>query len=317
MHVIADYAALQPVAGVAQMFRTMFQANSADNFAIYSTQGVYDDEGWWALAWLAVYDLLGTSSVADERQMAGDALWMAEFIFNNMSSQWTWRCGGGCCWETPGHASDNGRLIRYKNAIVNELFFTLAVRLYQRTNKGRYLDWAKSTLNWFDRSGMKNSAGLINDGLSSSCTNNAETVWTYNQGVILGGLADMYKVTGDYATYIEGAAWPLFRAVMASSLVRESVLTESTPPDSDEIAQFKGVFVRYLGYLASIDPDLDGTHRPAYLTFIAANANALWLNNRYLTFFGYWWGGPFDEIGALRQSAALDALVVAMRLDAL
>lgn len=248
MHAIAGYAALQPVSGVAQMFRTMFAANSGDNFAVYGQQGVFDDEGWWALAWLSAYDLLKDSAVLDERRMAGDFLWMAEFIFNDMSSQWTWRCGGGCCWDTPDYAG--GEALRYKNAIVNELFFTLAIRLYQRTGAGRYLDWASSTLNWLGKSGMQNAAGLINDGLrSNDCSNNGKPTYTYNQGVILGGLADMYLVTGDYSTYIERAAWPLFQAVTASPLVCDGVLTEPVGPD-DESPQFKGVFMRYLGISA-------------------------------------------------------------------
>ena len=45
---------------------------------------------------------------------------------------------------------------------------------------------------------MQNPTGLINDGLQSSdCSNNGKPAYTYNQGVILGGLADMYQVTGD------------------------------------------------------------------------------------------------------------------------
>lgn len=312
MHVIAEYAALRPVSNVAQIFQKMFLANAPDNYAVYSTQGVFDDEGWWALAWLAAYDLLKDSSLLEERRMAGDFLWMAEFIFNNMSSQWTWRCSGGCCWDTPDYAG--GEAKRYKNAIVNELFFTLAVRLHQRTNAGRYLDWAGSVLNWFNKSGMQNPSGLINDGLESDCSNNGKPTYTYNQGVILGGLADMYLVTNDYDTYIERAAWPLFQAVAVSPLARHGVLTEPADPD-DETPQFKGAFMRYLSYLCSIDPDPDGTHRPAYVTFIARNANSIWFNNRYDTVFGYSWSGPYDESEALRQSAALDALVAAIRLD--
>jgi predicted alpha-1,6-mannanase (GH76 family) len=313
MHAIVNYAAIRPVAGIVQMLRTIFHANAGDNFAIYAAQGVFDDEGWWALAWLAAYDLLKDSDVADERQTAADFLWMAKFIFNNMSSQWTWRCGGGCCWNTPDYAG--GEAMRYKNAIVNELFFTLAVRLYQRTNDALYLDWAMSSLNWFKKSGMQNASGLINDGLRLVvCGNNGGQTYTYNQGVILGGLADMYLVTGDYSTYIEQAAWPLFQSVIASDLVRDCVLTEPAGPD-DETPQFKGVFMRYLAYLCSVDPDPGGTHRPEYLTFIARNANAIWYDNRWYTFFGYSWAGPFDEFDALRQSAAFDALVAAIQLD--
>jgi predicted alpha-1,6-mannanase (GH76 family) len=324
MHAIADFAALRPVAGVEDIFAAMFQRNKDTNFAYspdeYSEQGLFDDECWWALAWLAAYDLLTSPGVIDGWGLAGAYLEMAKTIFNNMSSQWTWQCGGGLFWDTQQYANDNGTPFRYKNAVVNELFLTLAIRLYQRTRDGLYLDWARSELNWFQKSGMQNSAGLINDGLISfTCVNNGQPTYTYNQGVILGGLADLYLATGDYASYIERAAWPLFQAVLASPLVRDGILTEPVGP-GDESAQFKGPFMRYLSYLCSIDPDPDGTHRPAYLTFIAGNANSLWLNNRRDdggTFFGYSWAGPFDTTEALRQSAAFDALVAAIRLDSL
>ena len=38
---------------------------------------------------------------------------------------------------------------------------------------------------------------LVNDGLTAGCANNGGTTWTYNQGVILGGLAALHELTGD------------------------------------------------------------------------------------------------------------------------
>ena len=68
---------------------------------------------------------------------------------------------------------------------------------------------------------MINSEYLINDGLTSTCENNNQTVWTYNQvcyqhgtssstvklsfhvqGVILGGLLHLYLYTQNQ-TYID------------------------------------------------------------------------------------------------------------------
>ena len=93
---------------VEDIFATMFQRNRDTNFAYDSTdsqwpfcepkQTVFDDEAWWALAWLATYDLLTSPGVVDVWGLAGTYLEMAKTIFNNMSSQWTWRCGGGLCW---------------------------------------------------------------------------------------------------------------------------------------------------------------------------------------------------------------------------
>lgn len=46
---------------------------------------------------------------------------------------------------------------------------------------------------------MRNSGGLWNDGLTSSCTNNGQTTWTYNQGVIASGLGALAVATGNTA----------------------------------------------------------------------------------------------------------------------
>lgn len=45
----------------------------------------YDDEGWWALAWIQAYDLTQNQ----------DYLNMAVSIFNDMTEGWTTPCGGG------------------------------------------------------------------------------------------------------------------------------------------------------------------------------------------------------------------------------
>ena len=61
-----------------------------------STQGnpnflneYYDDEGWWALAWLNIYDLTQDT----------DYLNLAILIFNDIQGGWTTPCGGGIWWE--------------------------------------------------------------------------------------------------------------------------------------------------------------------------------------------------------------------------
>ena len=46
-------------------------------------------------------------------------------------------------------------------------------------------------------SGKINADSLINDGLTSSRLNNHGTTWTYNSGVIIGGMTDLYRATGN------------------------------------------------------------------------------------------------------------------------
>nr|OQO16378.1 hypothetical protein B0A51_16439 [Rachicladosporium sp. CCFEE 5018] len=141
----------------------------------------YDDEGWWALAWIAVYDVTGNRQYLET----------AESIFDDMAKSFnTTPCGG--IWWDKAHT--------YVNAIANELFLDVAAHLANRVGGGMrqyYLDWAERQWNWFDASGMINSKYTINDGLTGDCKNNGGTVWSYNQGVILGGLTELSKATGD------------------------------------------------------------------------------------------------------------------------
>ena len=73
----------------------------------------FDDNLWWALAWVAACDLTG-----DKRYRAA-----AQAIFAHSLGGWDDTCGGGLWWnEKRG----------YKNAITNELFLTLAALLAPR-----------------------------------------------------------------------------------------------------------------------------------------------------------------------------------------
>src|SRR5690242_19849484 len=106
---------------------------------------------------------------------------------------WDSTCGGGVWWDLPGQT--------YKNAISNELYLKLAASLHNRIHGDTlYLSHARQECQWFEHTGMINGQHLINDGLqtqSGSCASNGGTTWTYNQGVILGGLTELYHATGD------------------------------------------------------------------------------------------------------------------------
>ena len=95
----------------------------------------YDDDGWWALAWIAAFDLTGEVKYLD----------LARKLFTGMAAGWDDVCGGGLWWT---------RRKTYKNAIPNELFLLIAGRLHQRTTgpgsrASGYLDWALREWQWF------------------------------------------------------------------------------------------------------------------------------------------------------------------------
>jgi len=252
----------------------------------FTTEG-YDDEGWWGLGWIAAYKLTQTASF----------LQRAEAIFADMQLAWSNDCGGGIWWN---------RQKTYKNAITNELFLSLAAELYIATKQESYLNWALQEWKWFNASGMINNQHLINDGLTNTCKNNGQPTWTYNQGVVLGGLSSLYQIMNDKDYLV--TATQIAEATM-TLMSPKGILQESCEPskscDGDQV-QFKGIFMRNLAYL------YQSTQSSSISSYIKANAQSIWSNDRSGSSLGLYWNGPFDSADAARQSSALDALNAAL-----
>lgn len=69
----------------------------------------------------------------------------------------------------------------YKASISNELFITLASKMYKVTKNETYLEHALITLNWFfEDSGLVQEDGRILDGFHPSDGSVSTEVWTYN-----------------------------------------------------------------------------------------------------------------------------------------
>lgn len=260
----------------------------------------YDDEGWWALAWIDVYDLTGNP----------EYLRMADSIFSDMKRGWdTDTCGGGVWWS---------KKTREKNAIENELFLAVAAALANRerdaTERGDDLARAEKEWTWFSGTGMINGDHLINDGLDSSdpkhCTNNGRNTWTYNQGVILGALVELNRASPDPAlirTAHEIAISGISHLTDEHGVLREN----GNAHTGGDVPQFKGVFVRNLVVLDRASPD------PRFQAFVDLNARSAWDYDRdAANRFGFWWAGPIDHADAARQSSALDLFVAAEAMDA-
>jgi predicted alpha-1,6-mannanase (GH76 family) len=252
-----------------------------------------DDSQWWALAWIDAYDLTGNQAYLNA----------AVTIANYANQFWdTGTCGGGVWWSTAK---------TYKNAVTNALYIRLAAALHNRLPGDTvWLGRAQTAWNWFTGSGMINSAGLVNDGLSGSCVNNGQTVWTYNQGLLIGAAVELWRANGN--TTVLTTARRLADAAIASPLVVSGVLTEScdaaTTTCDDNQKQYKGIFVRYLAELATT------TNDAGYRSFLATQANTLWSADRdTIDQIGERWSGQ-DPPAAPNirdwrtEASALDAL---------
>jgi predicted alpha-1,6-mannanase (GH76 family) len=269
---------------------TTFAKNSGSNFI----NQYYDDEGWWALAWIDAYDL-----TKDAQYLS-----MAKTIFADMTGGWDSTCGGGMWWS---------KARTYKNAIPNELFLEVAVRLHARTpgdgdgGAGSYLDWANREWSWFDASGMINAGNLVNDGLdATTCKNNGGATWTYNQGVLIGGLVDLAKNKPDPTLLTRAQA--IADATMKKLVDDVGVLHEPCEPScGGDGSQFKGIFMRHLVELAK------ATNTPRDIAFLTTNADWVWNAARNANDdLGLSWSQAIDSVDAARQSSALDALNAAV-----
>jgi hypothetical protein len=105
-----------------------------------------------------------------------------------VTTYWDDRCQGGLWWD-PARS--------YKNAITNELLLYASTQLYLATGQQAYRDWALRVWSWISQSSMIGRDGMVNDGLNASCRNNGQPYFTYNQGVLIGGLTDLTTITGD------------------------------------------------------------------------------------------------------------------------
>ena len=252
-----------------------------------------DDSGWWAIAWIDAYDYTGNTRYLNE----------AVTIANYVQQYWdTSTCGGGVWWD---------REKTYKNAVTNGQYLWLTTALHQRiAGDTVWLQRAKTSAAWYKASGMINSSGLVNDGLSSSCANNGSTVWSYNQGLAIGAFTELWKTTGDNSMLT--TARTLADAAMSSSqLTVGGVLTESCDVGSascdDNQKQFKGIFMRNFADLAK------ATGSTTYRTYIQKQADTLWaLDRSTLNALGERWAGTSPNQTDWRtQASALGALTAA------
>jgi predicted alpha-1,6-mannanase (GH76 family) len=245
--------------------------------------------GWWALGWIASYDLTGDAKYLNT----------AKDIFEDMTGGWTTPCNGGIWWDKKKTSIA---------AISNELFLSVAAHLANRvgdSEKEEYRNWATMEWDWFSGSGIINGDNVINDGIDQkTCKNDGKTVYTYNQGVILGGLAELAKATGDNK-YTDAAA-SIAKGAM-KVLTDDGILKEPGTNLDEQGAQFKGVFVRGLAALNEKAP------QQSYQDFLKTNADSAWNKDKNSegTIGPDWSGDQQGQYSTTSHASGIDLLVAA------
>ena len=261
-------------------------------------------------------------------------------------------CGGGMVW--------NRYLAPYKNAITNQLFISASVSMYlyfpgdsnpspfevrksgargmppAKAHDERYLENAIRGYDWLKSSGMRNEKGLYVDGFhiqgwrggtggsngTSECDIRDETVYTYNQGVLLSGLKGLWEATGSLKYLEDGHE--LIRNVIAATgweqrdghlrwqwagLGRNGVLEEACDWSgmcSQDAQTFKGIFFHHFtAFCSPLPVKEDDDDRPwlgddgphtlhrqscdGYVDWVSRNANAAYVTRNRHGEFGGWW----------------------------
>lgn len=299
MSALADFSALD--SSYASIYYSTYATtyNNAPSVFGYTNfqDEYYDDEGWWALAWLNVYDLTQDS----------DYLNLAISLFNDIKGGLTTPCGGGIWWD-----KDKSYIASISNALYIQLGAGLANRV-SSDQKQTYLDAAEAGWDWFFNIGVVNSDHYVVDGVDYTTCEPEGDIYTYNQGVILGAAAELYTATGN-GTYLD-LAGNIATAVTTPSTTLtngNSILMDScdrTTSCSGDGSEFKGPFVKNLRKLQL------ARNNPQWLSFLETNAQSIWNNDLDVSngdcLVGEYWAGPYTTGDAVSQGIALDALTAA------
>lgn len=265
---------------------TTYEKNKNDWSGDFMSNSV-DDTAWWGLVWAEAYQITGNTKYLDNAVRINDFL----------QTFTTDKCGGGIVWSAAS---------QYKNAITNELFLKLSAVLHNTIpGDTKYLGWAVDYFNWFVNCGMINNDNLINDGLTTSCENNRDTTWTYNQGVILGAASELFKATNNQQ-YLDIGRRIASAVVSSPALSPNGILREPCDNGGDcgpDAPTFKGVFARNLGELNAVLAD-----RP-FTDYIRRNAEKIVESGSSLNQYGLHYEGPFQFFSAATHQSAFEMLV--------
>ncbi|ORY29223.1 hypothetical protein BCR33DRAFT_666692, partial [Rhizoclosmatium globosum] len=185
----------------------------------------------------------------------------------------------------------------YKSSITNAQHIEMGARLYAYTKNQVYKDYVDRIYTWMKSSSLIDpTTYAVSDGLDSrSCTLNPN-YFSYHSGVLISGLAHMFKATGD-TTYLQEAHKHFARIV--SYFTINNVLYDPSRGSAPLMPNgFLWPVYRSIGVLYSITTD--DSVKASIRTVMAASAafnfqpcNSIWYcirdldPSKFVCFFGF------------------------------
>ncbi len=223
----------------------------------------YDDMAWLALATLRLDKLAEDTRKRTGRGRNAKVLQSLTLQFDSASTD---DLGGGTFWSTKRD---------FKNTPA-----TAPVALYYARTGNR--DKAQALLDWLDAKLYEPGQGLYRDGLRISGTGDVlleETIYTYNQGPVLGALLELGGEAnlGRAAALVDAVARNLTHPAPLLGRTAAVLRCEGT----GDGGLFTGILVRYLA-LAAVDERLPAETRATAAALVNDTAEALWEGRRIL-----------------------------------
>ena len=211
----------------------------------------YDDNAWVGLDLVHTYLL--TSNASD--------LALAQNEFNFAVAGWdvssTGACAGGVFWEDVANSQ--------RNVTANGASAELGLELDQLTGNTSDLSWATRMYQWAVTC-LRTPGHLYHDHVNADGSINS-TIWSYNQGVMVGAGVLLYELTGT-STYLSQAEQTASAALAYFG---------TGPTLVNQGPAFNAIYFRNLLFLNSVSPD-DG-----YASEAQSYGSSLWTQRQAST----------------------------------
>ncbi len=189
----------------------------------------YDDNAWIGLAALLHFR---HSLQAVHLAIAEEAL---ALVLTGWSGAAGWASPGGIRWKL-AEASET------RNTCSNAPTVELAALAYRHTGSDRWLEWAERIYAW-TKGTLRGGDGLYHDRITPS-GHVDPSVWSYNQGTMIGAGVLLYRLTGN-RLYLDDA----------TATAQASMAQFTTQRLLAEEAAFPAIYLRNLLLFAEFVPD--------------------------------------------------------------
>jgi len=143
----------------------------------------YDDNEWIAL------ELVRRSRVTGDGRLLARARQIFRLVERGWDRDGGHSCPGGVFWTQSHRVGD-------RNTVTSAPGAQLALDLYSVTRRPAYLSWGRRLYWWVERCMRVPDTSLYQDHISLDGSTDG-TIWSYNQGSMVGAALRLYELTGN------------------------------------------------------------------------------------------------------------------------